>query len=95
MKEDMKQQKFIMIQEINIYKTTWYKIVGFFWLKYALYKIDSKRRCKFLLHENKGSYKLQTPTKQAKSNVQLLIDLSVDTMLHQLKGIRNGRHDVQ
>jgi len=60
---DMKQQKFIMIQEINIYKTTWYKIVGFFWSTYASYKVDSKRRCKFLLHENKGSYKLRTPTK--------------------------------
>jgi hypothetical protein len=29
-------------------------------------------------------------TKQAKSNVQSLIDLMVDIMLHQMKGIGNG-----
>ncbi len=39
--------------------------------------------------------KLQTPTKQVESNVQSLIDLNVDTMPHQLKGIENGKHDVQ
>jgi len=31
---------------------------------------------------------------QAESNVQSLIDLSADTMLHQMKGIGNGRQDV-
>jgi hypothetical protein len=36
-----------------------------------------------------------TPTKQEKSNVQLLIDLSVDIMPHQLKGIESGKQDVQ
>jgi hypothetical protein len=30
-----------------------------------------------------------------KSNVQSLIDLSTDTMPHQMKGIGNGRSDVQ
>jgi hypothetical protein len=33
-------------------------------------------------------------TQQAKSNVQSLIDLFMDTMLHQMKGIGNGKQDV-
>jgi hypothetical protein len=60
-----------------------------------LYKVDSKQKCKFLLHKNKGLHKLWIRTEQVESNVQLLIDLSVDIMPHQLNGIRNGRHDVQ
>jgi hypothetical protein len=60
-----------------------------------LYKVDSKQKCKFLLHKNKGLHKLWIRTEQVESNVQLLIDLSVDTMPHKLKGIRNGRHDVR
>jgi hypothetical protein len=34
-------------------------------------------------------------TQQAESNVQSLIDLSMDTMLHQMKRIGNGKQDVQ
>ncbi len=33
--------------------------------------------------------------RQAESNVQSLIDLSINTMLHQTKMIGNGRQDVQ
>ncbi len=83
-----------MIQEIDIYEMTRYKIVGLSKLTYMLYKVDSKRGCRFLPHGNKGSHKLQTPTKQAKSNVQLLINLNANIMPHQLKGIKNGKHDV-
>jgi hypothetical protein len=32
-------------------------------------------------------------TPQAKSNVQSLIDFSINTMLHQMKGIGNGKQD--
>ncbi len=94
MRGNIKQQMFIMIHEIDICETTRYKIVGLSKLTYMLYKIDSKWGCTFLPHGNKSSHKLQTPTKQVESNVQSLIDLSADTMLHQLKGIRNGRQDV-
>jgi hypothetical protein len=55
-----------------------------------LYKYDSKRGYQFLPHGNKGTHKLRMSTKQAKSNVQSLIDLTIDTMLHQMKGIGNG-----
>jgi hypothetical protein len=34
-------------------------------------------------------------TQQVEFNVQSLIDLSVDTMPNPIKGIRNGRQDVQ
>jgi hypothetical protein len=34
-------------------------------------------------------------TQQAESNVQSLIDLSIDATPHQMKGIGNGRQDVQ
>jgi hypothetical protein len=34
-------------------------------------------------------------TQQVESNVQSLIDLYVDIMPHQMKGIGNGRQDVQ
>jgi hypothetical protein len=90
-----KQQKLMMIQEIDIYEMTWYKIIGLSRSTYMLYKVDSKQGCKFLPHGNKGLHKFKTPTKQEKSNVQLLIDLSVDIMPHQLKGIKSGRQDVQ
>jgi hypothetical protein len=59
-----------------------------------LYKSDNKRGCQFLQHGNKNTHKLHMSTRQAKSNVQLLIDLSVDTMVHQMKRIGNGRQDV-
>jgi hypothetical protein len=49
----------------------------------------------FLLHGNKGTHKLRILTKQSESNVQSLIDLFTDTMLHQMKGIGNGKQDVQ
>lgn len=94
MRKNMKQWKFMTIQEIDICETTWSKINGLLILTYMLYKVDSKQGCRLLPHNNKGLHKPWTPTKQAKSNVQLLIDLNVDTMPHQLKGIRNGRHDV-
>jgi len=41
-KTSMKQQKFITIQEINIYEMTWYKIVGLSRSTYMLYKANSK-----------------------------------------------------
>jgi hypothetical protein len=75
-------------------ETTWYKIVGLLRSTCMLYKFESKWGCRFLLHGNKGTYKLQNPVRQAKSNVQSLIDLCVDTMLHQIKGIENGRQDM-
>ncbi len=43
---------------------------------------------------NKGTHKLQMSTKQVKSNVQSLINLTTYTMLHQMKGIGNGWQDV-
>jgi hypothetical protein len=94
-KGHMKQWYFMTISEIDICETTWYKSIGLLKSTYMLYKANSKRGCRFLRHNNKGLHKPWTPTKQAKSNVQLLIDLSVDTMPHKLKGIRNGRHDVR
>jgi hypothetical protein len=42
---------------------TWYKIVGLSKSTYMLYKIDSKWRCKFLLHGNKSLHKFKIPTK--------------------------------
>jgi hypothetical protein len=60
-----------------------------------LYKVDCKRGCRFLFHNNKSLHKLQIPTKQTESNVQSMIDSCVDIMSHQLKGIENGKHDVQ
>jgi hypothetical protein len=92
---NMQQWKFIMIQEIDICEMTLYKIIGLSKSTYMLYKVDFKRRCRFWLHDNKSSDKLRTPTKQVESNVQSLIDLNVNTMSHQLKGIKNGRKDVQ
>jgi hypothetical protein len=56
-----------------------------------LYKLDSKQGCLNLPRGNKGRHKLRMSTQQAKSNVQSLIDLFVDTMSHQMKGIGNGR----
>jgi hypothetical protein len=55
---DMKQQKFITIQEINICEMAWYKIVGLSKSTYMLYKAISKQECRFLPHGNKGSHKL-------------------------------------
>jgi hypothetical protein len=59
-----------------------------------LYISDNKQGCWFLSHGNKGTNKLRMSTQQAESNVQLLIDLSMDMMLHQMKGIGSGRQDV-
>ncbi len=58
------------------------------------YKSNNKRGCWFLPHDNKGTHKLQISTKQVESNVQSLIDLSIDTMPHQMKGIGNGRQEL-
>jgi hypothetical protein len=44
--------------------------------------------------ETKGTQKLHMSTQQVGSNVQSLIDLSMDTMSYQMKGIGNGRQDV-
>jgi len=60
-----------------------------------LYKSDTKQGCRFLRHGNKGIHKLRMSTWQGESNVQSLIDLSIDTMPHQMKGIKIGRQDVQ
>jgi hypothetical protein len=49
--------------------------------------MDCKQSCRFLPHGNKGLHKLWTPMKHVESNVQSLMDLCVDTMLHQMKGI--------
>jgi hypothetical protein len=49
---------FIMIQEIPFCETSWYKIVGLSRSTYMLYKIDSKKGCRFLPHGNKGSHKI-------------------------------------
>jgi hypothetical protein len=58
---DIKQQKFIMIQEINICETTWYEIVGLSKLTYMLHKVDFKRGCRFIPHGKKAgiNYELQ------------------------------------
>jgi hypothetical protein len=69
-----------MIQEIDVREIVWYKIIGLSTLKNMLYKVDYKRGCNFLPHGKKCLHKLQTPMKQAKSNVQCLIDLRVDTI---------------
>jgi hypothetical protein len=59
----MKQRKFKLIQEIKICETTWHKIVGLSISTYMLYKANYKQGCKFLPYNNKGSHKLQIPTK--------------------------------
>jgi hypothetical protein len=55
-----------------------------------LYKYDSKKGYQFLPHGNKGTHKLRMSIKQEKSNVQSLIGLTTNIMLHQMKGIGNG-----
>jgi hypothetical protein len=69
-KRDMKQQKIIMIQEIDTCEIAWYKIIGLLKLKYMLYKVDCKQGCKRMPHGNKGLHKLRTPTKQVESNLE-------------------------
>jgi hypothetical protein len=59
-----------------------------------LYKIDCKQVYRFLPRGDKGLHKLQTLIKHVESNVQSLIDLCGNTMSHQMKRIKNGRHDV-
>jgi hypothetical protein len=58
------------------------------------YKVDYKQGYKFLPHGDKGLHKLQIPMKHIESTFQSLIDLCGNTMPHQMKGIKNGRHDV-
>jgi hypothetical protein len=81
-KRDMQQWKLITIQEIDIYEMTWYKIIGLSKSTYMLYKTNPKQGCRFWPHDNKGSHKLRTLTKQVELNVQSLIDLIANTMLH-------------
>jgi len=87
MKGDGRWRKFIIIHGLDIYKNVWYQIVGFSTLTYMLYKSDNKRACHFLPHGNKGIHKLHMSTQQANFNVQSLINLFADTMLHQMKGL--------
>ncbi len=46
-------RKFTTMQGSNIYKTTWYQIVGLSRSTNMLYKLDNKRGCWFLPHANK------------------------------------------
>lgn len=64
---------------MDICGTTWYMIVGVSRSMYMLYKSNSKQGCWFLPYGNKGTNILWMSTKQAESNVQSLIDLSMDT----------------
>jgi hypothetical protein len=54
---------------VDIYETTWYKIIGVSKSTYVLYKFESKWGCQFLPHGNKGIHKLRMLTKQAELNV--------------------------
>jgi hypothetical protein len=83
------------IQDLDIYETVWYQIVGFSKSTCMLYKSNNKQGCQFLPHGNKDTHKLHMSIRQAESNVQSLIDLSTDMMPLQMKGIRKGRQDVQ
>jgi hypothetical protein len=51
-------RKFITIQGLDIYETTWYQIIGLSRSTYMLNKSDNKRGCWFLPHGNKGTHKL-------------------------------------
>ncbi len=53
--------------------------------------MDCKQSCKFLPHGNKSLHELRTPMKHVKSIVQSLMDLCVDTMPHEMKGMYNGK----
>jgi hypothetical protein len=50
-------QKFVMLQEKDVCKTTWYKIMGILKSIYMSYKHESKRGCRIQPHQNKGSQK--------------------------------------
>lgn len=80
---------------MDICKIVYYKIVNVSKSTYMLYKYDSKKGYQFLPHGNKGTHKLRMSIKQEKSNVQSLIGLTTNTMLHQMKGIGNGWKDMQ
>jgi hypothetical protein len=95
MRGDRGWWKHITIQGVVIYETIWYEIVGFSRLTYMLYKLDSKWGCRFLPHGKKGTHKLWISTRQAESNAQSLINLSAGIIPCQMKGIGNGRQDVQ
>lgn len=56
------------MQDVDIRKTVWYKIVNVSKSTYTLYKYDSKKGYQFLPHGNKGTHKLRMSTKQEKSN---------------------------
>ncbi len=58
MKGNMKRQKFIIVQEMEIYEIAWYKIIVLPKSTYMLYKVDCEQGCKFLPHGNKGLHKL-------------------------------------
>jgi len=47
--------KFVMLQEKDVYKIAWYKIMGISKSTYMNYKQESKRRCRILPHQKKGS----------------------------------------
>ncbi len=48
-----------MLQENDVYKTTWYKIMGISRSTYMRYKQERKIGCRILPHKNKGSQKQQ------------------------------------
>ncbi len=52
------KQKFITIQDLNIFETIWYQIIGLSRYIYMFYKLNSKWSCQFLPHGNKGTHKL-------------------------------------
>ncbi len=54
-----------------------------------------KQGYRFLPNGNKDTLKLHITMQHVKSNVQSLIDLCVNTMSHQMKGVGNGRHGVR
>ncbi len=83
-----------MLQERDVCETTWYKIMGISRSIYMSYKQESKKGCRVLPHQNKGSQKYRALTIQAESNIKSLIEQCVDVMPHQMKGIGNGRQDV-
>jgi hypothetical protein len=56
---NMKQQKLIIIQEIDIYEMTCYKIIGLSRSTYMLYKVNSKWRCNFCFMETKACIHLK------------------------------------
>jgi hypothetical protein len=54
-KRNYNHVKFVTLQEKDVYKTAWYKIMGISKSTYMNYKHENKRRCRILPHWNKGS----------------------------------------